>query len=101
MPLFGGMFSGGGNKHPNLDELSQAVHNCLNVNLTPPEPEVLALIEGMSHLDLIGFKNAHNIEGLQELFRAKSLRTTIDQAAQTLTLSIATPEEIDLELKAA
>ncbi len=101
MPLFGGMFSGGGNKqHNNLDQLSQAVHNCLNVNLATPDPDVLATIDALTHLDIVGFQNAHNIEGLQELFRAKSLRTTIDPVAQTLTLSIATPEEIQQELTA-
>jgi hypothetical protein len=101
MALFGGMFGGGGGqKHPNLDQLSLAIHNCLNLQLVPPGDEVLSAIEAMSHLDLIGFQNAHNIEGMQELLRAKSLRATIDSSAQTLTLSIATPEEIDLELKA-
>jgi hypothetical protein len=99
MALFGGMFGGGAQKHPNLDQLSQAIHNCLNLQLTPPGDDVLAVIEAMTHLDLIGFQNAHNVEGMQELFRAKSLRATIDQPAQTLALSIATPEEIERELK--
>src|SRR6266481_3629338 len=100
MALFGGMF-GGGQKHPNLDQLALAIHNTLNLQLAPPGDDVLAVTEAMTHLDLIGFQNAHNVEGMQELFRAKSLRATIDSSAQTLTLSIATPEEIDRELKAA
>src|ERR1017187_4999935 len=100
MALFGGMFGGGGQKHPNLDQLSLAIHNCLNLQLAPPGDDVLAITEAMTHLDLIGFQNAHNVEGMQELLRAKSLRATIDPSAQTLTLSIATPEEIDRELKA-
>ena len=101
MALFGGMFGGGGQKHPNLDQLALAIHNTLNLQLAPPGDDVLAVTEAMTHLDLIGFQNAHNVEGMQELFRAKSLRATIDSSAQTLTLSIATPEEIDRELKAA
>jgi hypothetical protein len=100
MALFGGMFGGGGQKHPNLDQLSLAIHNGLNLQLAPPGDDVLAVIEAMTHLDIIGFQNAHSLEGMQELLRAKSLRATIDPAAQTLTLSIATPEEIDRELKA-
>jgi hypothetical protein len=101
MALFGGMFGGGGvQKHSNLDQLSLAIHNCLNLQLVPPDGDVLSAIEAMTHLDLVGFQNAHNIEGMQELFRAKSLRTTIDPSAHTLTLSTASPEEIDLELKA-
>ena len=99
MALFGGMF-GGGEKHPNLDQLSLAIHNTLNLQLAPPGDEIVTVTEAMTHHDLIGFQNAHSLEGLQELFRAKSLRATVDSSAQTLTLTIATPEEIDLELKA-
>ena len=98
MALFGGMF-GGGQKHPNLDQLSLAIHNSLNLQLAPPGDEIVAVTEAMTHHDLIGFQNAHSLEGLQELFRAKSLRATVDPAAQTLTLTIATPEEIEAELK--
>jgi hypothetical protein len=98
MALFGGMF-GGGQKHPNLDQLSLAIHNSLNLQLAPPGDEVLTVTEAMTHHDLIGFQNAHSLEGLQELFRAKSLRATVDPSAQTLTLTIATPEEIEAELK--
>ncbi len=100
MALFGGMFGGGAQKHTNLDQLTLAIHNCLNLQLAPPGADVLAITEAMSHLDLVGFQNAHNVEGMQELLRAKSLRATIDPSAHTLTLSIATPEEIDQELKA-
>src|SRR6266404_2478146 len=101
MALFGGMFGGGAQKHPNLDQLVLAIHNTLNLQLTPPGDDVLAVTEAMTHLDLIGFQNAHNVEGMQELLRAKSLRATIDSSAQTLTLTVASPEEIDRELKAA
>ena len=99
MALFGGMFGGGGQKHPNLDQLSLAIHNSLNLQLTAPGDDVLAVTEAMTHHDIIGFQNAHSVEGMQELFRIKSLRATIDPSAQTLTLSIATPEEIASELK--
>src|SRR6266478_8254413 len=98
MALFGGMF-GGGQKHPNLDQLSLAIHNSLNLQLAPPGDDVLAVTEAMTHHDIIGFQNARSLEGMQELFRAKSLRATVDSSAQTLTLSIATPEEIESELK--
>jgi len=99
MALFGGMF-GGGQKHLNLDQLSLAIHNSLNLQLAPPGDDVLAVTDAMTHHDIVGFQNAHSVEGMQELFRAKSLRATIDPLAQTLTLTIATPEEIDQELKA-
>jgi len=99
MALFGGMFGGGGQKHPNLDQLSLAIHNSLNLQLTPPGDDVLAVTEAMTHHDIISFQNARSLEGMQELFRAKSLRATIDPSGQTLTLTIATPEEIEAELK--
>jgi hypothetical protein len=99
MALFGGMFGGGGQKHPNLDQLSLAIHNSLNLQLATPGDDVLAVTEAMTHHDIIGFQNARSLEGMQELFRSKSLRATVDPAAQTLTLSIATPEEIEGELK--
>jgi hypothetical protein len=99
MALFGGMF-GGAQKHPNLDRLSLAVHNSLGVQVIPPGDDVLPIIDELTNHDLVGFENAHSVEGMQELFRAKSLRATVDVQAQSLALSVATREEIDSELKA-
>jgi len=99
MALFGGMF-GGAEKHPNVDRLALAVHNSLGVQLIPPGDDVLPIIDALTNHDLVGFENAHSVEGMQELFRAKSLRATVDAQAQSLALSIATREEIDSELKA-
>jgi hypothetical protein len=100
MALFGGMFGGGSVKHPNLDRLSLAVQNSLGVQLAPPGDDVLAIIDALTNHDLVGFDNAHSVEGMQELFRAKSLRATVDAPSQSLVLSVATREEIDSELKA-
>ena len=99
MALFGGMF-GGAEKHPNFDRLSLAIHNSLGVQLGPPADDVLPIIDALTQHDLIGFENAHSVEGMQELFRVKSLRATVDAQSQNLTLSVATREEIDSELKA-
>ena len=99
MALFGGMF-GGAEKHPNLDRLSLAIHNSLGVQLGPPTDDVLPIIDALTPHDLIGFENAHSVEGMQELFRVKSLRATVDAQSQSLMLSVATREEIDSELKA-
>ena len=98
MALFGGMF-GGGQKHPNLDRLSLAIQNSLGLQLGPPGDEVLPIIDALSSRDLVGFENARSVEGMQELFRAKSLRATVDPPTQSLVLSIATREEIESELK--
>jgi hypothetical protein len=99
MALFGGMF-GGAQKHPNVDRLALAVHNSLGVQLIPPGDDLFPIIDALTNHDMVGFENAHSVEGMQEMFRAKSLRATIDTQAQSLALSIATREEIDSELKA-
>jgi hypothetical protein len=89
----------GGQKHPNLDRLSLAIHNGLGLELGPPEADVLSAIDALTNRDLVGFENARSVEGMQELFRAKSLRATVDPPTQSLVLSIATREEIESELK--
>ena len=99
MSLFGGMF--GGQKHPNLDQLTLAIQNSLGVQLAPPGDDVLPIIDSMAGRDLVGFENAHSVEGMQELFRAKSLRATVDPETRTMVLSVATREAIDGELKTA
>jgi hypothetical protein len=98
MALFGGMF-GGGQKHPNLDRLSLAIQNSLGMRLSPPGDDVLPILDALANRDLVGFENAHSVEGMQELFRAKSLRATVDAQTQSLVLSVATREEIESELK--
>jgi hypothetical protein len=99
MSLFGGMF--GGQKHPNLDRLTLAIHTSLGVQLAPPGADVLPIIDSLTGRDLVGFENARSVEGMQELFRAKSLRATVDPQAQSMVLSVAGREEIESELKTA
>lgn len=98
MALFGGMF-GGGHKHPNLDRVSLAIQNGLGLLLGPPGDDVLPIIDALSNRDLVGFENARSVEGMQELFRAKSLRATVDPQTQSMVLTVATRDEIESELK--
>jgi hypothetical protein len=98
MALFGGMF--GSEKHPKLDQLTQAIHDSLGLTLAPPGDDVLQVIESLTPHELINIGNARSVEGAQEVFRAKSLLAVVDTQTQTLTLSVATPEEIDHELHA-
>jgi len=90
---------GGGQKHPNLDRLSLAIQNSLGMQLGPPGDDVLPIIAALTSRDLVGFENARSVEGMQELFRAKSLRATVDPSTQSLVLTVATREEIESELK--
>jgi hypothetical protein len=69
--------------------------------LVPPGDDVLQAIEAMTPHDLINIGNARSVEGAQEVFKSKSVRALVDAAARTLTLSLATPEEIEQELHAA
>lgn len=98
MSLFGGMF-GGGQKHPNLDQLSQSIHNNLGLQIGPPVEDVLAAIDAMTTHDLLDIQNAHTVEVVQDLLMRKSLRATVDLPTQTVLLSVATREEIENELK--
>jgi hypothetical protein len=97
MAIFGGMF--GGQKHPNLDRLAQAIRDNLGLQLAAPTDDVFRVIDVMTAHDLTGIENAHSIEGLQELLRVKSLRTVVDVPTQTVALFVAAPEEIERELK--
>jgi hypothetical protein len=92
---------GGSPKHPKLDQLSQIIQNSLGLQLSPPDEGVLSIIETMTPHDFIGVQNSRSVEGAQEIFRTKSLRAVIDNASRTIALSMAAPEEIDRELKAA
>lgn len=98
MALFGGMFSS--EKHPQLDQLTQAIQNSLGLTLAPPGDDLLHVIDALTPHDIISIVNARSVEGAQEVFRAKLLRAVVDTQTQTLTLSVATTEEIDHELQA-
>ena len=100
MPLFGGMF-GGVQKHPNLDQISLAIQNSVGLQLSPPGDDVLSIIDALTTKELVGFDNAHSVEGMQELFKAKSLRATVNGETHSLVLSLATREELESELKTA
>jgi hypothetical protein len=98
MPLLGGLF--GGEKHPNLARIARALQTNLGLQLATPTKDVLAVLNAMSPRDLIGFDNARTIEGMQELFKAKSIRAVLDPASGTVSLVLAPPEQIERELKA-
>jgi hypothetical protein len=92
---------GGSQKHPNLDQLSQFIHNNLGLHIGPPGEDVLAVIDAMTTHDLLDLQNAHTVEVVQDLLMRKSLRATVDLPTQTVLLSVAARDEIESELKAA
>ena len=100
MPLLGGLFGKGEVEHPNLDHLAQALHDQLGLQLAVPTEDVLAVIDQMIHRELLNFDNAHSVAGMQELFRAKSLRATVEADTNTVILELAPAEELEQEIQA-
>jgi hypothetical protein len=100
MPLLGGLFGKGEAEHPNLDHIAQSLHDHLGLQLAVPSEDVLAVIDQMIHRELLNFDNLHSVGGMQELFRAKSLRATVDPGTQTVVLELAPAQELEQEIKA-
>lgn len=98
MALFGGMF--GGKKHPNLDRVAQAIQTSLGLQLSPPSDEIIQVIESIPSRELVHFENVRSVEGMQELFKARSIRAMVDPITQTVALYVADVAEIERELKA-
>ena len=97
---FGGLFGGGAHKHPNLDHIVQALHDQLGLQLAAPPEDVLAVIDQMTHRELLQYDNAHSVEGMQELFRVRSIRAVVDPANLLVSLFIASAEALEEDLKA-
>lgn len=93
MSLFGGQ-----KKSPNLEHISQGLHDNLGLTLVQPPDDVLRAIDEITPRELINFGNAHSIEGMQELFKAKSIRAVVDTNSLTVSLLVLPPEEIEKQL---
>ena len=98
MAALGGLFGGGG-KHPNLDHIVQALHDHLGLQLMAPPQDVLAVIDQMTHRELLNFDNSHSVEGMQELFRAKSIRAVVDSGMHVVSLFVGAAQELEEEIK--
>jgi len=93
----------GGNKpekHPHFDHIAEAIYRNFALGLAPTSPEVLAALDALTPRELIDFDNAHSIEGLQELFMARSIRASADPQTHTVGLLLMAAEQVEKELKA-
>ncbi len=99
MSMRGGIWAGWG-KHPNGERIAQALQNYLGLELVPPATDVRTILDVMTLRELSQFDNLRSVEGMQELFRARSIRATVDPAAHRVTLTIAPAAELERELKA-
>jgi hypothetical protein len=88
-----------GHKHPNFDRVAYSISTQLGLSLAKPAEEVMKVLDEMTGRELVAFDNMHSVEGLQELFRSKSLRAFVDPAARTITLALLERGEIEAELK--
>ncbi len=95
MGLFGGRSEA---THPNFDVISGALLTYLGLQLVQPGEDVLAVLDQMTNRDLNNFGILHSIEGMQELFRVRSIRAVVDHESQTVTLSIADQTELQQEI---
>jgi hypothetical protein len=89
----------GGKKNPNLEHISQALHDKLGLTLLQPPKDVERVIEEITPRELVNFDNSHSVEGMQELFRAKSIRAVVDSNLRTAALFVLPPEEIEEQLR--
>ncbi len=99
MSMLGGLFGGGGQKHPNFDRLAHALQNNLGLATALPSADVMAVIDQMVGRELLHFDNARSTQGMQELFRARSIHATIDSSTLTVSLSLAASSDIETDLQ--
>lgn len=95
MSLFGGQ-----KKNPNLEQITQALHDSLGLTLSQPAEDVLRILESFTPRELINFSNAHSVEGMQELFKAKSIHAVVDPNMRAISLVLLSSSDIEKELKA-
>jgi hypothetical protein len=93
-----GLFGGRKEEHPNLDFIAESVRIHLGLQLTPPGDDVVAVLDQFTSRELHNFDNLHSIEGMQELFRARSLRAHVEPETQSVTLSVATEGDLEQEI---
>ncbi len=97
MSMLGALFGGG--KQSNLERLVHALHDRLGLTCATPPTDVRTVIDRMVLRELLNFDNMQSVEGMQELFRAKSIHAAVDHAASTVTLSLASAAAIETVLQ--
>ena len=91
MSMLGGLFSGGTASQLRAD--CPALHSHLGLNTISPPADVLAIIDQMTSRELLKFDNMQSTQGMQALFRARSIHASVDAETSTVTLSLASAED--------
>jgi hypothetical protein len=97
MGLFGGHSEA---EHPHFDLIAESLQSHLGLQLNPPADDVLAVLDQMTPRELNNFGILHSVEGMQELFRVRSLRALVEPETQSVTLSVADQTELQQEIAA-
>jgi hypothetical protein len=97
MGLFGGHSEA---QHPHFDLIAESLQAHLGLQLSPPADDVLAILDQMTQRELNNFGILHSVEGMQELFRVRSIRAVVEHETQTVTLSVADQAELQQEIAA-
>lgn len=95
MSLFGGHSQA---QHPNFEFLGASLQAHLGLQLAQPSDDVFAVLDQMTHRELLNFDNLHSVEGMQELFRVRSLRAAVDPSTRAVELSVASEEELTQDI---
>jgi hypothetical protein len=95
MGLFGGHSEA---KHPHFDLIAESLQSHLGLQLNPPADDVLAILDQMTQRELNNFGILHSVEGMQELFRVRSIRAVVVHETQTVTLSVADQADLQQEI---
>src|SRR5438876_751381 len=91
-------FFGSRDQHPNLTRITESLRAHLGLELTPPGDDVLANLDQMTPRELLHFDNLHSVEGMQELFRVRSLRALVDTGMRVVQLSVADAADLEQEI---
>lgn len=93
-----GLFGARKAEHPNFDLIAESLRIHLGLELAPPGDDVMAVLDQLTSRELHNFDNVHSIEGMQELFRARSIRAHVDPETQSVQLSVAGEEDLAQEI---
>ncbi len=90
-----GLFS----KSSNLPRVADVLKTKLGLTLVKPPKDVLTLIDYMTPRDLNFLDSIATVEGMQELFRARSIRAVVDNNMHLVALFLVDAAELENEIR--
>lgn len=90
-----GLFS----KDSNLPRVAEVLKTKLGLTLVKPAKDVVTLLDYMTPRDLNFLDSIATVEGMQELFRARSIRAVVDPQMHLVALFLVDASELEQEIK--